>query len=533
MQAKKQRRKGGMNDNFLYIILVVLGGVIYFKFKSGFDIFWGNHKYLVFVVSYGFLTILGFHIIFYVYGKIVAKKNSTGVISKESSATFLGNLLKDKKPVYLRQEFRRGHTQIIGTTSAGKTESVILPLVIKDIENGSGVLIIDGKADKSFLDKLHAYTCKHNRKKDFRLFSIASLENSWSFNPLAIGSHREIVERAFSIFTFENEYYKSVQYKIFSNLVEIILDAQKTPSFYLVQELLNDMQKLRVFQKHAKSEKLKNDLESYIGLKKDERERIVSGIDAQITPFTTGQMAPLFSSQGHVFNLTEAMEKNQIIYFQLPTMLSQYIGEKMGRMVLQCLQSAVARRQLGLNKKDKNNFFGCYLDDFQDYIYEGFGSLLNKSRSANVGLTFSHQAMGDLDKVSPAFSNIVFTNTNIKIVMRSNDPETCDLFSKSFGTKTIEKLTQRQDNTLIGSKKTGVGSLREAEQYVFHPNLIKNQPRGQGILSIAHPHGVFTQQVKFCMRPNLKPMSLRKVKKSNPVTSTDDLQLSPKVEQYK
>jgi len=86
-------------------------------------------------------------------------------------------------------------------------------------------------------------------------------------------------------------------------------------------------------------------------------------------------------------------------------------------------------------------FFSCILDDFQDYIYEGFGTILNKSRSANVGVVFCHQSLGDLDKVSEAFRNVVLTNTNIKIVMRMNDPETCDHFASTFGTKTTTKIT--------------------------------------------------------------------------------------------
>ena len=81
------------------------------------------------------------------------------------------------------------------------------------------------------------------------------------------------------------------------------------------------------------------------------------------------------------------------------------------------------RRKEASGAQPKNRFFGCYLDDFQDYIYEGFAALLNKSRSANVGVVFSHQALGDLKKISDSFANVVSTNTNIKVVMSSNDPD--------------------------------------------------------------------------------------------------------------
>lgn len=165
--------------------------------------------------------------------------------------------------------------------------------------------------------------------------------------------------------------------------------------------------------------------------------------------------------------------------------------------------------------KSKPKFFSCILDDFQDYIYEGFGALLNKSRSANVGVVFSHQALGDLDKVSEAFRNVVSTNTNIKVVMRMNDPDTCDHFAKTLGTKTTTKLTQK---TQDGSA-TGDGSVREVEEFNFHPNVFKNLGTGYGIVSIPHRHGMKNLKVKFAMRSELDPVPLPIIQKTPKVVA--------------
>jgi type IV secretory pathway TraG/TraD family ATPase VirD4 len=182
-----------------------------------------------------------------------------------------------------------------------------------------------------------------------------------------------------------------------------------------------------------------------------------------------------------------------------------------GRMVLQCLQSAVSRRHLGLEANP--SFFSCYLDDFQDYIYEGFGSLLNKSRSANVGVVFSHQALGDLDKVSPAFRNVVLTNTNVKCVMRNNDPDTCEYFSRSLGTETAEKTTERQTSGVLGETRTGEGSVREVEQFKFHPNEIRSLGTGEGIVAIPHFTGVKVAKLRFQRRSDIQPIRLPKIPK--------------------
>ena len=91
-------------------------------------------------------------------------------------------------------------------------------------------------------------------------------------------------------------------------------------------------------------------------------------------------------------------------------------------------------------------------------LYEGFGSLLNKSRSANIGVVFSHQSMGDIDRVSQAFRNVLLSKTNVKCVMRTIEPETCEYFARTFGTKESEKLTNRQHKRMLGHQNTGDGS---------------------------------------------------------------------------
>jgi type IV secretory pathway TraG/TraD family ATPase VirD4 len=154
-------------------------------------------------------------------------------------------------------------------------------------------------------------------------------------------------------------------------------------------------------------------------------------------------------------------------------------------------------------------FFSCILDDFQDYIYEGFGTILNKSRSANVGVVFSHQSLGDLDKVSDAFRNVVLTNTNIKIVMRMNDPETCEHFASTFGTKKNTKITEK----ISANEKTGDGTIRDVEQFIYHPNEFKQLGTGFGILSIPHRGGMKTMKVKFKPLPNLPRYRLPVIEK--------------------
>jgi type IV secretory pathway TraG/TraD family ATPase VirD4 len=444
------------------------------------------------------------------WNRISASKAEKEIAMPDNTSVHLGKSAEGEQ-IHLKQKYRTTHTQVIGTTSAGKTESVILPWAIRDLETKAGLLIIDGKSDKTFLEKFYAYVVKSGRKSDFRLFSLADIEPSSTFNPLVGGSSYEIAERVFSSFTFENEYFKNIQYKLFHAAIRLILNAGVVPSFILVRRLLTDAELLKTWLDRCEDDEVRHDLGNF--LKEPDRERTekVAGLDAHLSHFATGELATLFNASESHIQMDQVLRENLICYFQLPSMYYPTLAAATGRLALQSFQNAVAKRHLGIESKP--GFFSCYLDDFQDYIYEGFGALLNKSRSANVGVVFSHQALGDLDKVSPAFKNVVLTNTNVKCVMRNNDPDTCEYFSKSFGTKTTEKTTERQKKNVLGESRTGDGSVREVQEFRFHPNDIRNLGTGEGIVTIPHFKGVKVERVRFKRREDIAPIQLPRVLK--------------------
>jgi hypothetical protein len=60
----------------------------------------------------------------------------------------IGTRLKDGHPVYLSDEKRTTHVQVLGATGRGKTESVILPWMVQDFGvKKNNVILIDGKGD--------------------------------------------------------------------------------------------------------------------------------------------------------------------------------------------------------------------------------------------------------------------------------------------------------------------------------------------------------------------------------------------------
>jgi hypothetical protein len=345
----KDKKEGGGQGNdqlLLFVVVGILAIVVLKKLVPAAIRFWiENHTVILSLFWLAVVGLLGFGI-FKLWNGYVKRAEDDAITAEDKTGVLLGKDVETGKKVSLRQEFRTMHTQIIGTTNAGKTESAVLPKVVKDIQNGAGVLLIDGKADGRFLDKLYAYVKKYDREKDFRLFSLGHVAASSSFNPLRGESPQQVTERVFSSFEFENEYYRNVQYKYFLGIVKLIFEQKEVPTFSLVKQLLSDMDELKKWITASQDELLKKDMEAFRILPPRDREEKVSGLETAISNFTSSEIAVLFEETENRIDFDDAMEKGHIVYFQLPTMLYPFLGAATGKLVLQTFQSAIATRQL-------------------------------------------------------------------------------------------------------------------------------------------------------------------------------------------
>ena len=430
------------------------------------------------------------------------QKQAKAIIGQEADSVYCGETDKHEQ-VFIKPRQRAMHTQIVGTTNAGKTESVILPWAIQDIQQGRGLLLIDGKADRSLLDKLWAYTVASGREKDFRLFSLSCNKESQSFNPLIGGTAEEITERIFNAFDFENPFYRSVQYEVLAQVLRVFEAAKVTPTFLKLHQAIMAPTILEKMVEKSGDTVLRHWVSYFRSLGGSEREQRTSGLTSQISHFAFGKAAQLFNQENPFITIDEALRENKIVYFQLPALLSPFLGKATGKLVLQSLQAAIANRHRG-NIKDAK-FYSVFLDDFSEYLYPGFVTVLNKSRSAKIGIVFAHQALGDIESMGDSIANAILTNSNVKVFMRGNDPDSAEYFSKVIGTKSTTKFTERRKISLWQEQKTGDVSAREVEEFVIHPNHFKRELGvGEAVMVVPHEAGSRTLRLKFDIFPELE-----------------------------
>lgn len=435
------------------------------------------------------------------------------ITAQVEDSAFCGTTDKGED-IWIKPRQRAMHTQVIGTTNAGKTESVILPWAIQDIHSKKGLLLIDGKADNSLIDKLWGYTKLAGREKDFKLFSLSRRDQSFQFNPLLGGTAEEITERVFNAFEFENPYYRSLQYEVMNQVMRIFEASGETPTF---QRLHQAISRPKVMEKMVGAVTDPEVRRWYVGfcqMPPKDREERTSGLLSAIGHFAFGENAKLFNPEKGAITIDEALRCHQIVYFQLPVLLSPFLGKATGKLVLQSLQAAVANRHRLAQGEDKR-FFSVFLDDFSEYLYEGFVSILNKSRSANVGIVFAHQALGDITVLGEPVANSILTNANVKVFMRGNDPDSAEYFSKVIGTLATTKFTERQKKNLLGTSKSGDVSARDVEEFAIHPNVFKKDLGvGEAIMIVPHERGAKTVRIKFSKTDDLKAQPIPTITKT-------------------
>ena len=354
---------------------------------------------------------------------------------------------------------------------------------------------------------------KAGREADFKLFSISNLDESFQFNPLIGGTPEEIAERVFNSFEFDNPYYRSVQFEIFGQILRAFQAAGVIPTFRRLHDAITDPDRLLNLLV-GKNADLESWLDEFIKLDRNERSKRTSGLTAALSHFAFGKPAALYNTETPGIDLDLALASGKIIYFQLPVLLAPFLGRATGKLALQALQSAVAGRHRS-SPSEEPKFFSIFLDDFTEYLYPGFVSILNKTRSANMGVVFAHQALGDIKTLGDPIANSILTNSNLKIFMRGNDPESAEYYSRVIGTKGAMKFTERAKRGIVGQDYTGDVSAREVEEFIVHPNRFKsNLGVGEAVVVVPHASGSKCVQMKFKMFDDLKPNELQIVEKA-------------------
>ncbi|MBK9039031.1 MAG: TraM recognition domain-containing protein [Bdellovibrionales bacterium] len=79
----------------------------------------------------------------------------------------------------------------------------------------------------------------------------------------------------------------------------------------------------------------------------------------------------------------------------------------------------------------------------------------------------------------PTFCDQLERNCNTKLIFGTDSPDDAEYFASMAGTRSIQKSTVRYKQGLLWDQNTGEKSVRDTEEFVVHPNQIRQLGQGQ------------------------------------------------------
>ncbi len=504
-EEKNENRPMSDKEAGAFGLVAILGGGWFLIQKNMSKIEWWYFEHFeeIYLGAYALIVLIMMYLIFLVKKKTKEMSIRSNLLypywSKNYSNIKIADT-PDRIDLYLDDKTRCSHVQVIGTTGAGKTASIVTPWTIRDLKRYRSVIIIDGKGSRDLPFDISNAIDELGIKVEKFHFDLISPETSVSINPLMHGSSQQITDRIFSSFEFSDPFYESVQYDICGYLVKLIHKTNRVVTFKRLYSLLTDDRELsRLLSELDDKDALKAILRGYLKESSKDRKNKMSGLISQLSPFATSEIASIVNSEddeASIYKLMTYPNKTRVFIFSIPTLKYQKIGTKLGKLILQELAYCVSEKE----RIGETEFTSVFLDEFSEFVYEGFISILNKARSSNTALHLCHQALSDLTNVSESFARSVNTNTNVKCILGLNDPDTADFYARHFGTKTTEKFTEQtiEQGFFRSKEETGRASMREVESYKIHPNELKELYQGSGVIHFPTKNGTVTERVKFC-----------------------------------
>jgi hypothetical protein len=311
-----------------------------------------------------------------------------------------------------------------------------------------------------------------------------------------------VAERVFSVLPLgDNRYYNTQAQIMFTNLCRLLhgmVDARGFGQPFTMRDLAVCLKgvgnrnpawqgALDHCLKRSRDQIAAREVVSQIDRLGHEIHKALSGLVGAVDKF----QAPLVNAYAPDIVMQEVLERNLIVYVQLPSNLFKIQAPSLGKVFLTDVQQEGSQRQVFRATRSQRPF-SVVVDEFGRFADLSFVDSLNQLRDANLQFTVAHQSLADLELVSREFANSVWDNTRIKDVLNQDNPALCEMVAKSIGTQQeVLKTVRVEAGPLFTSLATREASTRVVEAYKLHPNRIKNLARcGQGFLytdSTLHP----------------------------------------------
>lgn len=438
---------------------------------------------------------------------------------------FLGNESSTGKELWLTNSDCRQHILVLGTTGAGKTET-LLGFAANALTWGSGFLFCDGKGDVTLFAKVYALARSFGREDDILVLNFmtgnrdvnqnADKIRSNTLNPFTTGSSDTLAQMMISLMDEvggDGAMWKGRATSMFTGIIRALVWLRDFGNLELnvsvVRQHLNFNQILDLAnpQNHPQMPSaIKDSIKSYLsslpgyregnGYKQSQTTLDQHGyLEMQFTKIL-GSLADVY---GYIFNTTQGevdmmdvVLNRRILVIMLPALeKSRDEISNIGKIIVATLKGMMGAT-LGseiegpwydiVENRPSNSSspFICILDEVGNYMVGGMDLMAAQARSLGFTMVYAGQDINAMKSINEKVFGSVRGNTNTKIIMRTEDPETASMAKDDAGKATRAQMMQLKKRQGFLSKFYGDQEFVKLEEVNRVNTLdLKSQTEGE------------------------------------------------------
>ncbi len=434
------------------------------------------------------------------------------------------------------------HVLVTGTTGSGKTAN-LLNYVEERLKSGSFVGIVDGKGGTKEYD-LYSVVKKLAKKYNRKIYVLNQTNVndpvSSPYNPFRDLTATQVKDFLINMSEWESDHYKALASRYWQMMANIMITAKIPLNFSNIiyfsyrknfLELIDNALKedIITMQTYDIAESLVNSdsgkqAEMSIGRSAvvaegdgsnmfsdnaqgwntmqtyDIAESLVNSDSGKQAEMSIGRSAVvaegdgsnMFSDNAQGWNFRTAYDENAVAIVLLNELKYGDFARSTGKLVVDDIKALTG--QLLEHDTDRQNLI--VLEEFGVYADKGMEGLLNRTRSAGIQTIVSMQTFADVDRIDKDLTRQVMGNCNDFLIMLNNDNDTAETLSAMIGTRKGIEQTRRTDDGI----DTGQSSNKLIDQFILHPNDIKQIRKGSGegyFYSKSQPNRVIKFKTKY------------------------------------
>ena len=377
------------------------------------------------------------------------------------------------KPIYISlSEWKTQHQQVLGTTGFGKGVSVTNQLS-QCLGFGQTVIVFDPKHDE-WAPSVLIQTARQLGKP---VCIIDLNANQAQFNPLFGADEFELFDLLVGAFGLaergaESDYYRSKERRVVKHWIEPL---KKGIS-------LTEFAKALTEADFDNAPKLCNDLTEL------------------------SMLGCINTAQKGIWQ--DVMDQGGLIYI-IGSVRREPVLRLQKMLLLRILQRLEQR-----NRSLTHNHVTIFLDELKYLLCKPSLQALGTIRDKFANIILAHQSINDLRDVSDdldpeAVKSAVLENTALKLIYRSQDPETAEWIAKRSGTiKAHREIRELTRNEGFSEMTHGNRRLQEMQRYLIEPNMILRLPKQCGIWFSNEPAEIVLTSPIQTSKINIKPTEI-------------------------